>query len=181
MTTIEIPRPVVGDVVELIINDHRFFESLLRALRDASADRGAAREALSHALIAHGEAEESEVYPKLARKDAISGQEEHHGKKEHAKGNAALLALLECKGTSTQKFDDAVEELATALNHHIGEEEQTILNGARNDVPDATRRDLGQSWAARRNQLLDEGCGDIEKVREIVASEAELLQESESQ
>ena len=112
MTEIEIPRPTSGDVVELIVEDHRVFEALLRDLRDATADREAAREALSNLLIAHGEAEETKVYPKLKKKDAISEHEPEHGEEEHAEGNEALLALLECKGTDTQKFDDAVEELA---------------------------------------------------------------------
>ena len=168
MTQIEIPRPSSGDVVELIVEDHRLFESLLRQLRDATADREAARGALSNVLIAHGEAEETEVYPKLKRKDAISDHEAEHGEEEHAEGNEKLLALLECEGTDTSQFDDAVEELAEALNHHIGEEEQTILNPARTEVSEQVRQDLGERWAAMRNRLLDEGCGSVENVRRIV-------------
>ena len=169
MTTPEIPRPTSGDVVELILDDHRLFEALLRELRDATADREAAREALAHVLIAHGEAEEEKVYPQLNRKRAITKHEAEHGEEEHAEGNEALLALLECKGTDTQKFDDAVEDLATALNHHIGEEEQTILNPARTEVSEDVRQELGVAWATRRNQLLEEGAGSIANVRTIVA------------
>ena len=168
-TDYEIPRPTSGDVVELILEDHRLFESLLRDLRDATADREAARAALSAVLIAHGEAEESKVYSSLQRKDAITGHDAEHGEEEHAEGNEALLALLECKGTDTQKFDDAVEDLATALNHHIGEEEQTILNPARTDVSEDIRQDLGVKWATERNRLLEAGAGSITHVREIVA------------
>ena len=168
MTQIEIPKPTSGDVVELILEDHRLFEALLRDLRDATADREAARETLSNVLIAHGEAEETEVYPKLKKKDAISEHEAEHGEEEHAEGNEALLALLECKGTDTQKFDDAVEKLAEALNHHIGEEEQTILNPARTEVSEQVRQNLGEAWAAMRNRLIDEGCGSVDNVRKIV-------------
>lgn len=169
MTTPEIPRPTSGDVVDLILDDHRLFEALLRELRDATADREAAREALAHVLIAHGEAEEEKVYSQLNRKRAITKHEAEHGEEEHAEGNEALLALLECKGTDTQKFDDAVEELATALNHHIGEEEQTILNPARTEVSEDVRQELGVAWATRRNQLLEEAAGSITNVRAIVA------------
>ena len=169
MTDYEIPRPTAGDVVELILEDHRLFESLLRDLRDATADREAARAALSAVLIAHGEAEESKVYSSLQRKDAITGHDAEHGEEEHAEGNEALLALLECKGTDTQEFDDAVEDLATALNHHIGEEEQTILNPARTEVSQEVRQDLGAKWAAERNRLIEAGAGSITSVREIVA------------
>jgi hypothetical protein len=141
----------------------------LRDLRDATADRQTARQALAEVLIAHGEAEEEKVYAQLRRKRAITAHEAEHGEHEHAEGNEALLALLECKGTDTQKFDDAVEDLATALNHHIGEEEQTILNPARTDVSEQVRQDLGVAWATRRNQLLEEGCASITKVRALVA------------
>jgi hypothetical protein len=61
-----------------------------------------------------------------------------------------------------------VEELAEALNHHIGEEEQTILNPARTEVSEQVRQELGGTWAALRNRLLDEGCGSVENVRRIV-------------
>lgn len=169
MSEYEIPRPTNGDVVELILADHRLFEALLRDLRDATADREAAREALANVLIAHGEAEEERVYTKLNSKRAITKHEAEHGEEEHAEGNEALLELLECKGTDTQKFDDAVEKLATALNHHIGEEEQTILNPARTEVSEKVRQDLGVEWATRRNQLLEEGAGSITNVRRIVA------------
>src|SRR6478672_7283698 len=168
MTNLYLPRPTAGDVVELILDDHRLFEDLLRQLRDATADREAARQALADVLIAHGEAEEQEVYPKLVRKDAIGSDEAEHGEHEHAEGNEALLALLECRATDTQKFDDAVEDLATALNHHIGEEEQTILNPARTGVSEQVRQDLGVAWAQRRNELLDEDCGSEANVRRIV-------------
>ncbi|WP_427383440.1 hemerythrin domain-containing protein [Janibacter sp. G56] len=168
MTSYEIPRPTNGDVVDLIVTDHRLFEDLLRELRDATADRAAARAALAEVVIAHGEAEEEQVYPQLHRKRAITGEEAEHGEEEHAEGNEALLALLKCKGTDTDKFDTAVEEFATALTHHMGEEEQTILNPARQEVSEQVRQDLGVAWATHRNRLLEEGCASIEQVQAIV-------------
>lgn len=168
MTNTEIPRPTSGDVVELILEDHRRFEALLRDLRDATADREAARTALANLLISHGEAEEAQVYPALVRKDAIDDDEAEHGEEEHAEGNQALLALLEVEGTSSEDFDDAVEELATALMHHIGEEEQTILNPARTEVSEQVRTDLGAAFASARNEHLDADAGRVENVRAIV-------------
>jgi len=168
MTHIQIPRPSEGDVVELIVADHKVFEALLRELRDATADREKARSDLANLLIAHGEAEETEVYPKLVRKDAIEQEDAKHAEHEHAEGNEKLLALLECKATDTAKFDTAVEELAEALMHHVGEEEQTILNPARTDVDEATRARLGAAWAGVRADRLDAGVGDVDYVRKLV-------------
>jgi hemerythrin superfamily protein len=158
-TPIDLGRPVSGDVVDLILRD----------LRDTSADRGRVRHAFATLHVAHAEAEEKHVYPKLRRKDAIDEHEAEHGEEEHAEGHRALLAVLELKGTDTQAFDDAVEELAKVVNHHLTEEELTILNPARDEVGEQVRADLGERFAEERNAQIDAGCGSLENVRAIVA------------
>lgn len=167
---IDLGRPTAGDVLDLITDDHRRFERLLAQLRDATQDRDAVRRAFADVLIAHGEAEEQLVYPVLRKKAAEVGQDEvEHGHEEHAEGNQALLHVLELKGTDTQAFDDAVEELSNLIAHHIAEEEISIISPARESVGERVRADLGAKWAARRNELIDQGCGSVENVRRIVA------------
>jgi ATP phosphoribosyltransferase regulatory subunit HisZ len=169
MTTIDLGRPISGDVIDLILDDHRLFESLLRDLRDSSNDRDAVRQAFATLHVAHAEAEEKYVYPKLRRKDAISEHEAEHGQEEHAEGHEALLAVLELNGTDTQGFDEAVEKLAEAVNHHLTEEELTILNPAREEVGPQIRAELGELFASERNAQVDAGCGSIDNLRRIVA------------
>jgi hypothetical protein len=169
-TPIDLGRPVAGDVVELILDDHRRFETLLRDLRDSSSDRDAVRRAFSALHVAHALAEEKLVYPKLRNRRAISEHEAEHGEEEHAEGHEALLEVLELESTDTQAFDDAVEELAKAVNHHLTEEELTILNPAREEVGDTVRAELGEAFAAERNRLIDDGCGTLTHLRRIVAS-----------
>ena len=67
--------------------------------------------------------------------------------------------MLELKGTDTQAFDDAVEELAKVVNHHLTEEELTILNPAREEVGEQVRAELGEAFATERNAQLDDDCG----------------------
>ena len=168
-TPIDLGKPVSGDVIDLILGDHRLFESLLRDLRDSSADRDAVRQALATLHVAHAEAEERHVYPKLRRKDAIDEEEEEHSEEEHAEGHQALLAVLELKGTDTQAFDAAVEKLAEVINHHLTEEELTILNPAREEVGEQVRAELGEKFATARNAQIDGDCGRLDNVRRIVA------------
>ncbi|WP_114560113.1 hemerythrin domain-containing protein [Desertihabitans aurantiacus] len=172
-TPIDLGRPVSGDVVELILNDHRLFETLLRDLRDASSDRDAVRRAFSQLHVAHALAEEEHVYPRLRRREAIGEHEAEHGEEEHAEGNEALLAVLELETTEGEEFDDAVEELATTINHHLTEEELTILNPAREEVSERERNELGETFATARNQLIEDGCGSLEHVRQLVADARE--------
>jgi hemerythrin superfamily protein len=183
MTTsaIDLGHFVSGDVIDLILADHVRFESLLRQLRDSTSDRDAIRHAFAELHVAHATAEEELVYPRLRRKRAITADEQEHGEEEHAEGNEALLAVLELKGTDTQAFDDAVEELCKAVNHHLAEEELTILNPAREEVGAQVRAELGEAFAKRRNALIAGGCGSLTQVRAIVrAAEREgLLDDSE--
>jgi hypothetical protein len=168
-TPLDLGRPVSGDVIELILEDHRRFESLLRQLRDSSTDRDAVRRVFAALHVAHAEAEEKHIYPVLRKKRAIGDHEEEHGKEEHAEGNEALLALLELSGTDTQAFDDAVEELARRVYHHLTEEELTILNPAREDVSEKVRAELGVAFAEERAAQIDADCGRLENVRSLVA------------
>ena len=168
MSDIDIPRPTSGDVLERILQDHELFEDLLRTCRRTDTDRDAARRALAEVLVAHAVAEEEDVYPELRRARAISGHEEEHGEEEHAEIIEALLAFLRARGTDTQKYDDALEELATVVNHHSNEEEQTILNPAREGVSLERREALGVTWLERRNELLEAGCASEEQVAALL-------------
>jgi hemerythrin superfamily protein len=169
-TSIDLGRPVRGDVIDLILDDHRRFEGLLRDLRDSTSDRHAVRRALAMLHTAHAVAEEKHVYPQLEQNDAIDEDEAEHGEHEHAEGHEAMLAVLELEDTDSQAFDDAVEELARVINHHLTEEELTILNPAREDVSDEVRSELGQTFADERNRQIDQGCGGIAQLRELVAA-----------
>ena len=168
-TPLDLGHPISGDVVDLILDDHRRFEDLLRQLRDSSTDRDAVRRAFAALHVAHAEAEERHVYPVLRKKRAIGEHEEEHSEEEHAEGNEALLAVLELKGTDTQSFDDAVEKLAEKVNHHLTEEELTILNPAREEISDQVRAELGLAFAQERAAQIEADCGRLENVRSIVA------------
>jgi hemerythrin-like domain-containing protein len=157
-----------GDVVEIILADHRWFEEALRELRDVQSDRAAVLADLATVLIAHAEAEESKVYPALRRKDAIDADEVEHSEHEHDEGNEALLELMEVDDTGSEEFSSKLHELSEALSHHLDEEERDVLNPARTDVSEQVRRELGDSFAEERARLIESDCGDIANVRKIV-------------
>ena len=118
--------------------------------------------------VAHGEAEESKVYPQLERKDAIDEEEAEHGEKEHQEGYEKLLPLLEATELYDEEFSNLLHEFSETLLHHLDEEERDILNPAREDVSDDDRASLGAAWATERNQMLDDGCASTEQVRALV-------------
>ncbi|MGQ0841725.1 hemerythrin domain-containing protein [Actinokineospora sp.] len=157
-----------SDVIELILADHRRFEDLFRTLRDNTSDRAKVLDELAQLLVAHADAEEAEVYPALRRYKDIDSHEVEHGAEEHAEGHQALLALMEVPDTGSDDWDGKLEELVKALNHHLDEEERSILNDARENVAEDRRAELGERFVAARDELIAAGCGDIERVRELV-------------
>ncbi|MFE1910007.1 hemerythrin domain-containing protein [Streptomyces anandii] len=158
------------DVVELILRDHRRMEDLFRTMRNAESDRAAALEEFAHLLIAHASAEEDEVYPALRRYKNVDGEDVDHSVHEHQEANEALLALLEVEDTASEEWDEKLEELVTAVNHHADEEERTLLNDARENVADERRSQLGEAFREARAKYLESGCGSIDNVRELAAS-----------
>lgn len=163
-----IPRPTEGDVIDLILADHRLFEELLRQLRDETNDREGLRSIMARLLVAHAEAEEKVVYPQFRQKRAIDAEEAEHGSHEHDEGHQALLGVLEVKDPGSEEFGEAVKALSQAIHHHLDEEEREILNPARHDLSDQVRAELGAAFARQRIAQMDNDCGNIKNVRDLV-------------
>lgn len=156
------------DVVELILDDHRRMEDLFRRMRSVEAQRADALREFADLLVAHALAEEHEVYPALKRFRDVDNDEVDHGKEEHDDGNKALLALLEVDDVGGDAWDEKLEQLVEAVTHHMDEEERTVLNGARENVPTERREELGAAFTKDRAKHLEANCGDIDNVRRIV-------------
>ncbi|MFF3492152.1 hemerythrin domain-containing protein [Streptomyces sp. NPDC002795] len=156
------------DVVELILDDHRRMEELFRQMRSVEAERADALREFAGLLIAHALAEEHEVYPALKRFRDVDNDEVDHGVEEHEDGNKALLALLEVDDVGGSDWDEKLEELVEAVTHHTDEEERTILNGARENVPMERREELGTTFTEDRARHLRADCGNVDNIRRMV-------------
>lgn len=158
-----------GDVVDLILADHREFERLFRALRNREEDRPDRLRELADLLVAHALAEESEVYPRLKNRAPGEREEIEHGVEEHAEGHEMLARLQGVADVDSEEFEEALEDLVEAVNHHIDEEEREILNAARENVAEEIRLELGEGFLRARLGWLEAGAGAPETVRRLVA------------
>lgn len=156
-----------NDVVDLILADHRRFQELFEQLR-GEGQREALTE-LAQTLVAHAEAEEAEVYPTLRKFADVDNEEVDHGSEEHAEGHRALLDLLQAAESGQEDWKQELEILARSVNHHLSDEERTILRDAREILSTQRLNEMGEAFSSVRRQRLDEGCGRIEYVRDLVA------------
>jgi hemerythrin superfamily protein len=149
------------DVVDLIMQDHREVERLFEELRTSSDKRPNLVPVLTALLTAHSRAEEAEVYP-VARDEAGETDEVAHSQEEHVEADQLLARLAESDPQSAD-FDDVLNDLVSAVKHHVEEEESKVLRGLRERLSEARRAELGEAFASSREQHLGEQPGEITK------------------
>jgi len=152
---------VAGDVVDLIMNDHREVERLFDELQDEPQKRPNLVPVLTTLLTAHSRAEEAEVYPAAAG-EAGESDEVAHSQEEHVQADE-LLAKLAAADPTSAKFDQVLKELIDAVSHHVEEEETKVLPGLRERLSADRRLQLGEAFAKSRAKHLGEQPGDITK------------------
>jgi len=167
-----------GDVVDLIMQDHREVERMFEVLRSAPEKRAGLVPVLTTLLTAHSRAEEAEVYP-AARDEADEADEVAHSQEEHIEADQLLARLAETDPRSVG-FDEVLDELVSAVTHHVEEEESKVLPGMRQRLSDQRRAELGDAFLASRAQHLGDQPDDIRKSElEQQAANADLAGASE--
>lgn len=128
------------DWLGLILEHHDRIEAAFAAVVAASPgpSRQTALESLALMLTAHSNAEESVIYPALAR----AGHDVHalEGYKEQAQAKIKM-ADLERQDPTLQAFLDALDQIRGAVAHHMYEEENGRLLDIK-QLPAAEQQEL---------------------------------------
>jgi hemerythrin-like domain-containing protein len=150
---------MAGDVVDLIMQDHREVERLFDELKDNPEKRVGLVPVLTTLLSAHSRAEEAEVYP-AAASEADEQDEVAHSQEEHVEADQLLLKLGQTDPSSAD-FDKILQNLIDAVSHHVEEEETKVLPGMRANLSTERLVELGEAFAASRKEHLGEQPEDI--------------------
>jgi hemerythrin superfamily protein len=148
------------DVVDLIIQDHHELQRMFEELRTDPSKRKALAPVMSTLLFAHSRAEESEVYPQAR---AAGGTEDvEHSQEEHLAADqlAERLAGME---PDDDAFGEVLEKLIEAVNHHLEEEEKTVLPHMRERMSTSELTELGEKFLAARSEHLGDQPDDLTK------------------
>jgi hemerythrin superfamily protein len=152
---------VAGDVVDLIMQDHREVERLFEELKSSKDKRPLLVPVLAALLTAHSRAEEAEVYP-VARQEAGEVEEIAHSQEEHAQAEKLLVELTAADPMSA-RFDEVLDKLVEAVTHHVQEEESTVLPGMRQRLDERRREQLGQAFTDSRARHMGDRPGEASK------------------
>ena len=161
-----------ADVIDLITRDHREIERLFESLKNEPGQRALVLPELSALLVAHQRAEEAEVYP-VARTEAGETEEVEHSDEEHEQAAKLLQRLRTVTDLHGSEFSDLLTKLFDDVQHHVSEEEDTVLAGMRSSLSDARRAQLGLAFAARRAAELERGDTGIDPAADMSKDELE--------
>jgi len=148
------------DVVDLIVQDHRELQRMFEELRSDPSKRKALTPMMSTLLFAHSRAEESEVYP---RARAAGGEDDvEHSQEEHLQADKLAEQLIALDPESSQ-FAHVLDELIHAVNHHLEEEEESVLPHMRERMDADELTTLGERFLAARAEHLGDQPDDMTK------------------
>src|SRR4051794_12140800 len=116
------------DVVDVLTADHREFDRIFTELEGLRHRTGSdvlkrKRELVDEVtigLVKHSVAEETQVYPRVAKQ--VDKEEAEHSKEEHAEAEETMKRL-ERMDPDDPAFDGAVAELVREIRHHVEHEE----------------------------------------------------------
>ncbi|MEV4319114.1 glycerol kinase GlpK [Actinocrispum sp. NPDC049592] len=142
MRPAETPRPPGTDIVDVMLDDHRRIEQLLRDLRNTSSDRESLIAELSAVLTSHTIATSRIVRPSDSFADA-------------------LLPLFDA-----DTVDEALIHVETLVDTHIRTEERTLLNDLRHTLSTSDRTALGRAFTTEQHRQLTLNCGSPAHLRD---------------
>lgn len=180
-----------GDLLDVLVTDHREIETLLTDLESGHgepAHRRRLADVTIAELVRHGVAEESYLYPTARRVlpdgDRVADQEIG----EHTAAER-LMRRLEGLDATDPRFDPTLAELTRLVRHHVRDEETDLFPRLRHACDLAELRALGlRATAAKRhaptrphpaaphrpplNRLLAPGAGLVDRVRDALSGRA---------
>lgn len=157
-----------ADVVDMIMSDHREVERIFEILKTQPDQRPMMVPVLSALLVAHSRAEESEVYP-VARDEAGAQDEVEHSQEEHLEAEQ-LLAQLHDTDPEGEQFDTLLQQVIDSVNHHVQDEEESVLPAMREQLDQNRREELGRLFAQSRAEHMGDTPG--------AAGKEELVQQA---
>ena len=157
------------DVVDLIMADHREVEKLFERMKADPTKRPMFVPVVATLLMAHSRAEEGEIYP-VARDEAGIAEDVEHSQSEHALAEQ-ILERLKATDHSSPEFDTILGELMEAVEHHVEEEEKTVLPGMKSNLSAKRLSELGEAFVTARREHMGDQAGEASKAELLTAAQ----------
>lgn len=135
---------MAGDVVDLIVQDHREVERLVGELSRHPDKRRRLTPLLTTLLTAHCRAEEAEIYP------VANGEATANGRADAER----LLGRLAEEDPRSAGYDEALASLGEVVADHVRADESTVLPEIQQRLDEQGRAELGVAFLRTRGEHL---------------------------
>lgn len=149
-----------GDIIDLILRDHKPIKELILVLKDPEVkiiQKRPAFEEFETILSGHAAAEEESLYVHMKKVDELR-MEALEGDVEHALAVQLMEEIGHIKGDE-YAWLAKVKVLAELVDHHVKEEEKQFLKDVRKQIDVATRIEIGTEYLQLLSQLKKDGNG----------------------
>jgi hemerythrin superfamily protein len=142
-----------GDWLSTVLQHHEQIESAFEAVRAATdaQSRTAAHKRLALILTGHSIAEESVIYPALARADEKGASTKAYTEQAAAKAQMGLLGNLP---PMSQDYLDKLEHIRGAVQHHVYQEEGEWFLELQQRLPAAEQALLKERYLEEFNRYM---------------------------
>ncbi len=140
------------DITTLILSEHELFRRAFAAIEQiVDPDELATRwRELADQLEVHASAEEEILYPALLRKVDDTEEDTEHALKDHNEIRETTQAVDEHE-VGSDAWWEAFRTAREATVEHLGEEERDVLPPFKDEVDEAKRDALGETFLRYRN------------------------------
>jgi hemerythrin superfamily protein len=144
------------DVLALIEADHRKVEELFEQLEKAKSAKKTYEflTQIYKEVNLHARAEELVFYPAMREYDETTEFIEE-AESEHEEAEI-LLEQIKGMSPSDEQFQDKIEQLKEAIQHHVEEEESEIFKAVRECMDADQLKSLGQEFQEAKSKLEQE-------------------------
>lgn len=149
-----------GDIVKLILEDHKALKEMIETLKDEEADtdeKMAVFDEFAPTLVAHAKPEEQTLYKAMKENDELRSQG-FEGEVEHTLADQLLEEIKRTK--DEDEWCAKVKVVAELVEHHIEEEEESLLPDYKSESDTDEREQLGAQFLELKAEIESEGSDD---------------------
>ena len=144
------------DLLDTLKSEHDEVKSLLTELQEAatSAQRKSLVRQIKLALVPHTKAEQKVLYDAvLSVRDKEVQIDGHEGYLEHELASSTLKQLAAIGNATSPEHKAAAKVLKELVEHHIGEEERSVWDDAKDHFSDDERKRMNVAYLAAKARV----------------------------
>jgi iron-sulfur cluster repair protein YtfE (RIC family) len=141
------------DIYQLLKKDHKEAKDLFKKIQSGDGEKEAFFSKLRQELLVHMEGEEKLFYPVL-KKNEETREKIEEGLEEHGEAKKIIKEIQSMRGGGDGQWDEKLDELKEAIEHHVKEEEEELFPLAKHVLSKEQVAQMAEQFQQIKQQKL---------------------------